>query len=102
MSARHEFPHIGEIEILRYQKATLSLSCEPDDLVVSTCKPLGQHGVDIMRQACKNGDECVGNILVQLDSHRTCASETGRSSWAEAAAKAIAARTSVSVSVGKS
>lgn len=42
-----------------------------------------------------------GQILVELDPHRTGASATGRSSCADAAAKVMAARTSGSASAAR-
>ena len=56
-----------------------------------------------MAQCAQLGDEALGQILVELEGHRLMGnSASGRSSCAEVAANAMAARTSSSDNVGKS
>jgi hypothetical protein len=52
-------------------------------------------------QCLEFGDQALRQILVKLDVHRIGDSATGRSSWADVAANAVAARTSSSHNVGK-
>src|SRR5438445_13644323 len=59
--------------------------------------------IDVVTKGREDRDKAVRQILVEFDLHRLIGSSTkGRSSWAEAAANAMAARMSSSHSVGKS
>src|SRR5271157_365913 len=69
---------------------------------ISSCQVLRGHGIDVMTECLELGDQALGQILVKLDVHRMGDSATGRSSWADVAANAMAARTSSSHNVGKS
>jgi hypothetical protein len=77
-------------------------SPERFDIVIPPGEVLIRNRVDIMSEVSEELDELMRQVLVELDVHRTTASPTGRSSCADAAANAMAARTSTSVSVGKS
>jgi hypothetical protein len=74
----------------------------PHGAVVLTPNAFAWYGIDIVPEVGEEWHQPGRQVLVELDPHRTWAAPTGRSSCAEAAANAIAARTSASVSVGKS
>src|SRR5262249_6852655 len=96
-------PHVGEIQILRDEEALRRLQGARDVGVVATFQPFRASSVNVMTKSAQDWNEPFGKVLVEFDVHRlTGLSASGRSSWADAAAKAIAARTSSSESVGKS
>jgi MacB-like periplasmic core domain len=70
--------------------------------VVLTRHAFVRHRVDVVPQVGQQLNETSRQVLVQLDPHASCAAATGRSSWADAAANAMAARTSSLENVGKS
>ena len=94
---------VREVEILCDEEAAGGLRGLPYVGVVATGQSLLTNGVDVVAEGLQFGDETLGQVLVELDVHRlTGDSATGKSSCAEVAANAIAARTSSSVNVGKS
>lgn len=68
----------------------------PHDGVVLPRDAFRRNGIDVMPQFSEHRHESSGQILVELDPHRTWAPATSRSSCADAAAKTMAARTSCS------
>jgi hypothetical protein len=61
------------------------------------------RGVDVMAKAFEGSASLKRYVLVELEFHRVCGRfGTGKSSSAEAAAKAIAAQISLGFKVGKS
>ena len=94
MGARCARPDVREVQVLGDQEAPAGLGGLPHDGVVLPGDPFGRHRVDVVAQLSEHRDELAGQVLVELDSHRTWVSATGSSSCADAAANAMAARMS--------
>src|SRR5688572_29307528 len=98
---------VREVEIARYEHAPFSLCRSPDDRVMLASQALVQNRMHVMAMRGEpRGSRC-RQILVELQLHGTCAAGgrgvgAGRSSAADAAAKAITARTSSSFTLGNS
>ena len=94
---------VGEVQVLRDQESLCGLGDLPHVRVVTSRQSLGANRVDVVAQCAQLGNKALREVLVEFDVHRlTGSSPTGRSSFAEVAAKAMAALTSSSESVGKS
>lgn len=94
MSARYKPAGIGEIQILRDQKASLTLCSRPNIWIALPCKRFFYHRMHIVTQGTKLLGQRYWHVLVKFDLHAGCGNAgTGKSSSAEAAAKAITART---------
>lgn len=92
MRSRHEPPCVGEIQILRNQKAFFSLRRFPYFGVAAPDKAFLVHRLDIMSKRLQLGRNFDGQVFVKLDVHRICGSVgEGKSSSADAAANAMAA-----------
>src|SRR2546428_4054315 len=103
MGAGRVPPHVRKIEILGNQKALGGLRRGPQMRVDATGQMFRANCIDVVTKGREDWDETVRQIFVEFDLHRLIGvSTSGRSSWAEAAANAMAARTSSSESVGKS
>src|SRR5579863_2237292 len=100
---RREFPAVREVQILRDQRAPLSLRGAPKIRIGAAQELLSLHGVNVVPDVIQTGCNLQRQVLVQLCFHRMSgAAGTGRSSSADAAANAIAARRSSAFRVGKS
>lgn len=85
---------IRKIKILRDKKPLRCLRALPDNLIASPPQTFIQHRINIMAERLKIVAQRGGHVLIQFDSHATRGvSGVGRSSSAEAAAKAMAALT---------
>jgi hypothetical protein len=102
VGARCKLANVRKIEILRYQEPLSGLTRRPDCVIRVARKSFPRSSISVVPKTGQLGNEVDRKILVELYSHeargRGC---IGRSSSAEAAAKAMTARTSASVSVGK-
>src|SRR4051812_30484915 len=102
MLARLESTDIREVQVLRDQHTVGRLCGTPDHVVARAHQVLGRNCIHVVPLTADHGDEFDWKILVEFDPHRIDGTGgVGRSSSAEEAAKAIAARTCSSVSVGK-
>jgi hypothetical protein len=103
MCPRGKSSEIGEIQVLRDQEARISLRSIPNLKVASASEILFSNSVNVVVETRQDSGQTNRKVLVEFDPHRTCGVEgTGRSSSAEAAAKAIAACTSSVFRAGKS
>src|SRR5260221_14634850 len=107
MRARSELPHVGEVEVVRHEESTFALSGGPDLRVTLTAETFSECGVDVEPESSKPRSGRLGDVLVELELQATFASGgiglgAGRSSAADAAAKAITARRSSSPMLGNS
>ena len=103
MSPRSEAADVREIRILRDEKTPGSLRRLPDTRVILAGQSLLVYRIRLMAKLRENADKPDWQVLIQLDLHGMLGMlGTGRSSSAEAAAKAITARRSSSFRVGKS
>jgi hypothetical protein len=103
MGSRDKKACIREIQILSNEKISDLLSNLPDLWILVAFQTFLGDSIDFMAELGKDSNESAGKILVELDLHRILGTfGVGRSSSAEAAAKAITARTSSSLRVGKS
>src|SRR5271154_312186 len=92
MCPRREFPGIRKVHILRDQKSALGLRRRPYLAIWLASEPFFSRRLNIVAKFYQDWDDASRDVLVQLDFHRTCGVDgTGRSSSADAAAKAIAA-----------
>jgi len=100
--SRSESAHVGKIQILGDQESLILLRGIPDFAVALATQVLFGNGVNIVAEIRQDRGEMRRKIFVELDPHRMCGvAGTGRSSSAEAAAKAIAASTSSVFRAGK-
>jgi hypothetical protein len=102
-----ERPRIREIEILGDEQASFGLSGSPNVGVVFSPKSFVEHRIGVQPEQGEARGHGRSDILVELDPQATLTSGgtglgAGRSSAADAAASAITARTSSSLSEGKS
>ena len=103
VSPRGEAADVREIQILCDEKASGALCCVPDARVVSPGQPFLGNRIRFMTELRQNADQPERQVFIQFDFHGMLGMlGTGRSSSAEAAAKAITARISSSFNVGKS
>jgi len=94
MSARYKLASIREIQILRDEKASFTLCSRPNIWIALPCKRFFYHCMHIVTQAAKLLGQRCGHVLVKFDFHTDSGNAgTGKSSSAEAAAKAMTART---------
>jgi len=92
MRSRNELPYVRKIQILRNQEAPFFLSELPYLMIGFTCKPLLLGSMNIMPKRFQTDGQGKWKVFIELDFHRICGTAgTGRSSSAEAAAKAMAA-----------
>jgi len=92
MRSRSELPDIGKIQVLSDQESGFRLCRLPYFSIAVTRETLVVGGVHIMAEVLQRGCKVQRQILVQLDLHRKSGmAGVGKSSSAEAAAKAIAA-----------
>jgi hypothetical protein len=95
MSAGGVPAHIREVEVLRDEETLRGLRRAPDIRIRLALEALLANRVDVVTECAQSCDETLRQILVEVDPQRlTGVSTSGRSSWAEASANAIAARTS--------
>ena len=94
MCARQKLANIREIEVLCNQEAPLSSCCQPDSRVVLPSKRLVRHRVGVVAILAELLCQSIWHVFVKLYLHAidNCAGN-GMSSSAEAAAKAMTART---------
>src|SRR5208282_963590 len=98
-----EFSKVGEIQILRDQESRIPLRRVPNLAVAPTSQVLFANCVDIVLETRQDYGQTRGKVLVEFDFHQKWGvAGTGRSSSAEAAANAIAARTCSAFRAGKS
>src|ERR1039458_2580046 len=103
MGSRSETLRVGEVHVLGNQETCLALRSLPDDWIGLACDSLFHNGVDIVAHRSQPWGQQRGQILIEFDLHRIWGmAGTGRSSSADAAAKAITARMSSGVRLGKS
>lgn len=101
--AGRELAGIGEIQILGDEKATFCTHSLPDFRIRSAAQVLLGYGVNVVPVPLQNGHQSRGQVFVELDLHAsTGVASSGRSSFADTAAKATTARTASRLSVGKS
>lgn len=101
MRPRCKSSRIREIKNLRDQKTAFASDCFPQRCIARTAQAFIHCRVHVMTQACQSIHQTQGKILVWLNPIMGTAG-TGRSSRAETAAKAMAARMSASDRAGKS
>jgi hypothetical protein len=83
---------IGEIQVLRDQESGLRLRRFPYLSIATTCETFAGGCVYAVSEVFERGRRVQRKILVQFDLHRKSGTVgVGKSSSAEAAAKAIAA-----------
>jgi len=103
----NESPNVAEVEILGNQKACIVLRRFPYLKVALAAEIFLRNSVYVVAELGEDCSQLHRKVLVQLDSHRCgdagiCGvAGTGRSSPADAAAKAMAACTSSALSAGK-
>jgi hypothetical protein len=103
MRARSKIAHVRKIQVLCNEKSPGRLRGLPNLRVGTTTQPFRAHIVQIMVQLGQRGHERLWKIFIQFDFHAgRGAALIGKSSCADAAAKAIKARTAPSVRVEKS
>lgn len=101
MGAGLEAAQVGEVEVLGDEEPALALCREPDIRVEMTFEALLRHGIGFVAERREGGRLRPRKILVELDPHATFGrGGIGRSSSADAAAKATTARRSSAVMVG--
>lgn len=94
---------IREIQILGDQESRFFLRSFPNLPVRMADEPFIMQGMNVVAEILQQGCKPERKILVQLDIDRMCGTAgTGKSSSAEAAANAMAARTSFAFRLGKS
>src|SRR5260370_10888522 len=92
MTPRCEYSDVRKIHILRHQETLLRLRRMPDVTVKFAGKPFFDRRLNVVADLIQNRNEAGCQVFVPLNFHRTCGvAGTGRSSSADAAAKAIAA-----------
>jgi hypothetical protein len=92
MRSRFEFSSVREIHILRDEKSFFGLRRILYFSVGLAGEAFFTRRLDILTELLQNWSDAGGQILVQLNFHRTCGvAGAGSSSSADAAAKAIAA-----------
>jgi hypothetical protein len=92
MVSRDELPSVRKVEVLGDQESPLTLCGVPDVRIWMSCWLFFENGMDVMTQISEDGTKNTRNILIQFEIHRMRGvSGVGKSSSAEAAAKAIAA-----------
>ena len=100
--SRSKVAYIRKIEVLSDQKSGFGLCGCPDRPIIFTFQTFVDGSVNVMAEVLKKFCHNFGEVFVQLDFHRTSGiAGIGKSSSAEAAAKAIAARISSGVRLGK-
>lgn len=93
---------VRKVEVVREEKAARVLRGPKDVRVRGTREPLVTNGVDVVEGIAEYVCKPRRQVLVELRLHtRVGTARTGRSSSADAAAKAITARTSAAVMVGE-
>ena len=101
VGAGRESALVGEVEVLGDEEPAVALCREPDIRVEITFEALLRHGVRFVAERRAGGRQRPRQILVELDPHATFGrGGIGRSSSADAAAKATTARRSSAVMVG--
>jgi hypothetical protein len=99
----NELARVREIQIQSDQESRLLLRRIPYLLVGAAEKVFVTYGMNVTPKFSEHGGQASGKIFVELGFHRKRGvAATGRSSSAEAAAKAIAARMSSAAKLGKS
>lgn len=94
---------IGEIQILRDEKAPGTLCRFPDVLIILSGQSLLIDRIRFVAELHQNADQPERQVFIQFDLHEMLGVlGTGISSSAEVAAKAMTARISSSLRVGKS
>ena len=94
---------VGEIKVLCNQKTLFILSDRPQLLVFCAAKLFRVDGFNIVSHAAQCSNQPHRHVFIKFNPHATFGIPgTGRSSSAEAAAKAITAITCSSLSAGKS
>jgi hypothetical protein len=95
MSSRSESSKIREVQVLGNQESLVLLRRFPNLAVTLATQVFFGDSVNVVAEICQACGQMRRKIFVELDPHRMCGvAGTGRSSSAEAAAKAIAACTS--------
>src|ERR1035441_4609227 len=103
VSAGREPADVREVEVLGNKKAGTGLCGLPYGCVGPSGHSFQVQVIHVMAERRQGRQERFRQVLVQLNPHAgTGVPRVGRSSSAEAAAKAITARTAGSVKVGKS
>src|SRR5450755_2625067 len=103
MRSWNEVSQVGEVQVLRNQEALVALRGFPDFAVAAAAQIFFGNRMDIVGETREGCNQTYGKILVEFDLHQKCGIDgTGRSSSAEAAAKAIAACTWSACRAGKS
>lgn len=107
VSSWPELPNVGKIEILSNDESIFRLCGRPHLGITSPAQLLREDRVDVKPKRSQPRRDRARDVLVELQLHATFTSGgiglgAGRSSLAEAAAKAITARTSSSVRLGNS
>lgn len=97
-----ECAHVGEVQILRQERTLRRLRRRPDIVIIMPSESLVLDSIDVVPEVSKPARQRDREILVELEPHQKRGRPgTGRSSCADEAANAIAARSCSSVSVGK-
>src|SRR5258708_1919150 len=92
MRSRSEPANIRKVQVLGNQESRFLLSRLPNFAITFPTQVLFGNSVNIVAEIRQDCGEMHRKVFVELDSHRMCGvAGTGKSSSAEAAAKAIAA-----------
>lgn len=95
--------NVGKVQVLSDEEPPRRLRCSPHLLVRLSSHAFLRNGVSVISQRSERPSQCSRKVLVKFNLHAICGMPgRGRSSSAEAAAKAMTARTAPSVKVGKS
>jgi hypothetical protein len=102
MRSRSELSKIGEVQVLCNQESLVLLRRFPNLAVTLATQVFLGDGVNVVAEIGQDCGQMHRKVFVEFDPHRICGvAETGRSSSAEAAAKAIAACKSSVFRAGK-
>src|SRR6266542_4167551 len=102
MRTGSEHPRVTESNILRDQQALLALSSAPDVGIGMATEFFVMNVLDVVTKGLELPSELDRHVLIELNQHQMAGSSgTGRSSSADAAAKAITVHTSSRRSAGK-
>src|SRR5580692_3164621 len=102
MRSRSESSKIREVQVLGNQESLVLLRRFPNLPVTLAAQVFFGDCVNVVAEIYQDCGQMHGKVFVELDLHRMCGvAGTGKSSSAEAAAKAMAACTSSGFRTGK-
>src|SRR5688500_6990306 len=95
-------PHVGEVEVQRNEEAFLGLDALPHSRIRCAAQSLVGHTIGLVTSSPEQFDVALPQVLVEFHRRQGHRSGTSSASRARAAAYAMAARTSSTVSGGYS